>query len=174
MTLERRNEHLGHPIGVAVNFVYWPSRESIFMLKKGPDKYDAGRWGCPGGKQEYGESLKEAAWREGREECGPGFSPANLRYLGIVAIAQDVVEAIQKHYLCVIHMFAVHEGCDPGLFNAEPGNHADVGWFPLTALPPNVTSAFREVAAAMTRPIGLGLAHPDVRRQAWGYAETEA
>ena len=41
----------------------------ILLIKRGkPPQY--GRWMVPGGRLEWGETLEEAAIREGREETG--------------------------------------------------------------------------------------------------------
>jgi ADP-ribose pyrophosphatase YjhB (NUDIX family) len=166
-------ERTDYPRGSAVAFVYWPDWCSILLVRKKEHKHEGGRWGCPGGKQEFGESSVAAAWREGREETGGDFNSDNLQYRGIVAVAEDHVPEIHKHYLSIIHMFEVRPRRNPHMINAEPGNHSSVEWFPLTAIPPNVTTAFRKVAVAMTQYIGQSLIHPDVVNKPWGFAEQD-
>jgi ADP-ribose pyrophosphatase YjhB (NUDIX family) len=132
-----------YPAGAVCCLVHWPGRDWIALLKKRPHKHEGGLWGCPGGKQEYRESTLAAAWRELREECGLGHN--DVRHRGVVGLCEDVVPEIEKHYLCVIHLFVVEDGRVPTLDNVEPEHHSEVGWFPVGRLPRNVTSGFRAV-----------------------------
>lgn len=62
MTIESERPLVG--VGVAI-----VDEGSILLIQRGHDP-GKGLWAVPGGKVEYGESLREAARREAREETG--------------------------------------------------------------------------------------------------------
>lgn len=164
----------GYPQAAVCCIVYWPKEDAILLVKKADHKYDGGLWGCPGGKQEYSESSVTAAWRELGEECGAGMVGGAVEYVGLVAVVEDVIPVIRKHYVCNIHLFQVVEGCYPIATNAESQHHAAVGWAKVRAIPPNVTSAFRKVAEAVTRKIGPVLLPAALRDRPWMFDTKEA
>lgn len=55
------------PVPAAVGVVF---REGRVLLVRRSHKPDAGKWGFPGGKIEWGESLEQATERELMEETG--------------------------------------------------------------------------------------------------------
>lgn len=159
-------ERIVYPQAAVCNLIYWPERDSFLLIKKADHKFEGGRWGCLGGKQEYYETTSAAAWREGREEGGPGLNEQTLHHHGVVGVVDDIIRDIQKHYLTAIHHFTVRQGRTPDVSNAEPENHADIRWFPTMALPRNVTTGFRAVVQEVDRIVYLQLRLPSrlVRR----------
>ncbi len=150
----------GYPVGAVCNVVYWPERDAILLIKKQPHKFDGNKWGCTGGKQEFGETSEAAAWREMREEGGPWLNPDNLAYSGIVGVEDDIIPEIRKHYICAFHLFLVRPGLTPSVVNAEPEHHSAIRFFSTGYLPGNCTRAFRKVVAKLHRDGGLST--PDV------------
>ena len=53
---------------VAVGVVVKRGREVLLVRRL--NEPSRGRWSLPGGVVELGETVREAAWREVREECG--------------------------------------------------------------------------------------------------------
>jgi 8-oxo-dGTP pyrophosphatase MutT (NUDIX family) len=157
----------GYPVGAVCCLVHDRSRGSLLYVKKLPHKYDGDRWGCLGGKQEFGESTSEAAWRELGEEGGPGLSRRTLIHYGLIGVVEDVIEPIGKHYLCMIHLFLVRENCNVVAVNNEPENHADVAWFPADSPPSPVTGAFESISSALLCGGHLATVPADVRAAMW-------
>jgi 8-oxo-dGTP diphosphatase len=134
------------PRGAVCNLVWRPADRRILLIKKRPHKFEGGLWGCPGGKQEYGETSGDAARRELGEECGSGLADASAWY-GPVAVVDDVEPEIAKHYITVVHFFIAPEGAVAQ--NAEPEHHEAVGWFPPVALPLNGARSFNRIVIEM-------------------------
>lgn len=102
-------------------------RDGHVLLVRRRNRPNAGLWGFPGGKIEYGEAVLAAAERELREETG---------VTGRARYAFDAVDVIGAgspagyHYLLVAVLVDWVEG--------EPRADDDVdetAWFPLDALP---------------------------------------
>ena len=89
-----------------------------------------GEWSLPGGAQETGETVFEAARREVREETG-----LTIEILGLV----DVVDSIHRdedgrvrYHYTLVDVFARAAGGGP----AAAGDAAEAAWFDLDRLPP--------------------------------------
>lgn len=73
--------------------------DRVLLIQRGKPP-NIGLWGLPGGAVELGESLRDAAVREVREECGIAI------VLGAVCEAVDIVtrdaeNRVQYHYVVV-------------------------------------------------------------------------
>tara|TARA_R110002073_G_scaffold4321_5_gene28535 strand:+ start:515 stop:970 length:456 start_codon:yes stop_codon:yes gene_type:complete len=71
-----------HPVPGA-GIVVWRGDE-VLLIRRGKPPY-TGEWSIPGGKVEYGETVREAALRELMEETG-----TTARIVGLI----DVIDAI--------------------------------------------------------------------------------
>ena len=92
-----------------------------------------GQWSIPGGKQEVGETWRETATREVREETG-----VEIDVLGIV----DVVDAIAAHWI----------GGEP----VAGGDAAHAEWWPLDRL--DELSLWSETVRIITEAAALATA----------------
>lgn len=83
---------------VGVGVVVWRG-DKVLLIKRGqaPRK---GEWGLPGGKQELGETIMQAAVREVREETGLDIAPLGI-ITAIDAITRDRQKKIEYHYTVV-------------------------------------------------------------------------
>jgi len=85
----------------------------------------AGEWSIPGGMLEIGETVREAAIREAKEETGLDVEAGEL--LGVFdRVLRDPEGRVQYHYvlidfLCNVTGGELHAGCDA----------ADAQWFTL-------------------------------------------
>lgn len=96
--------------------------------------YEPGTWNCPGGKQEYEETIEAAAIREVKEET-------NLDISEVIPFgASDDVEG-EKHFVN-IHLIA--KDYKGELKVMEPDKIDKWEWFSLDKLPDNLYSSFRE------------------------------
>ena len=115
-------------IGVGVGAVIVRDGRILLLLrKKYPEK---GCWSIPGGKVEFGETVEEALLREVKEEIG-----VEARIVSSLGVTNHILRSEGIHF--VAPRFLVSIAGNPK--NMEPSCHADMRWFPLDALPENVT-----------------------------------
>ncbi|MCF8474121.1 MAG: NUDIX hydrolase [Emcibacter sp.] len=122
-TIER--EYPTRPyIGVGVVVI---KEDSVLLIKRSkPPKPDS--WSIPGGMQEIGETVIEAACREVMEETA--ITIQNLSFLDIIDyIDQDENNAIRHHYTLVDYGAYYHSG------TLNAGDDArDAKWVPIDKL----------------------------------------
>jgi len=120
--------HQTHP-RVAVDAVLFTISDDtlqtlLVKIKKGPF---VGRWAFPGGLVQVGESLDAAARRELYEKTG-----VQDLYLEQLYTFGDAQRDPTAHTVAVAY-FALVPHLDQALHSGE--KYADVGWFPVRALP---------------------------------------
>lgn len=95
----------------------------VLLVKRGKEPR-AGQWSIPGGRQQLGETLEEAARREVLEETG--LAIRDLRLLEVLdSITQDGSGRIEYHYSLIDFSAEWHAG------EAAPGSDAlEVCWVP--------------------------------------------
>lgn len=112
----------GPVVGVGV-VVLKPSREGprVLLIQRGKAPR-AGSWSIPGGRQELGETLKDAARREVREETGVAL--AELVFLDVVdSMTRDKDGKLLHHYSLVDYL-GVWQSGDP----RAASDAADARW----------------------------------------------
>jgi len=97
-----------------------------------PEKADSllhgeGSWTLPGGKLDFGEKLKDCAYREVLEENGIKIAKDKLE---IFSISDDIVE--DAHFVSIGFICKEFEGVPKVL---EPDEITEWKWFPLDNLP---------------------------------------
>ena len=112
-------------IGVGVVVL---KEDLVLLIRRGkPPK--AGEWSLPGGSQHVGETVRETASREVREETGVEIR--ELIFLEVIdAIIPDREGRVQFHYT-LIDFVAQWESGEP---NADDDAEHAV-WVPLSSLP---------------------------------------
>lgn len=140
-----------HPVP-AVLAVVLRGTEVLLVRRANPP--DAGKWGFPGGRMDWGETLAEATLRELREETG-----LTARY-GEVITALDVLTgppaAREFHYVLIASR------CD--WLGGEPvaaDDALEARWIALDALPAMTAELSRDVAALARR---AALSYPSSAR----------
>ncbi len=73
--------------------------DTVLLVRRGTAPRQ-GEWSLPGGAQELGETLREAASREVREETGLEVTPSTLLD-AVDAITRDAGGRVQYHYTLV-------------------------------------------------------------------------
>lgn len=114
-----------YPARPIVGVLAMVQRGERFLLVRRGRQPNLGFWGFPGGVQELGETVIEAALRELGEETG--VAAADPRVLTAVdAIEHDAEGRVRYHY----SLIAVHLAWRAG--EGEPADDADaLGWFRL-------------------------------------------
>jgi 8-oxo-dGTP diphosphatase len=111
---------------VAVGVVVWRDDRVLLVRRGKPPRQ--GLWGLPGGGQELGETVYEAAAREVREETGLTVEP--LVVLTVAdSITRDDVERIRFHYT-LIEIEAEWRAGEP----VAGDDAADAAWFPFAEI----------------------------------------
>ncbi|PVE26413.1 ADP-ribose pyrophosphatase [Microvirga sp. KLBC 81] len=104
--------------------------EGQALLVRRANPPDAGLWGFPGGKIEFGETVAEAATRELLEETGiEGEAQGVITALDILVPSED--GSIRQHYILIAVRCRWISG------DAIAGDDAlEAGWFPIADLDP--------------------------------------
>jgi 8-oxo-dGTP diphosphatase len=116
-------------------------RDGKLLLVRRLTEPEAGCWGLPGGKVDPFETMGQAVRREIREELGILVEDTTL-----LCLVELIDRAAGEHWVAPVYRVATFTG-EPE--NREPAKHADVGWFPLDALPGELTVAARHAATAL-------------------------
>lgn len=93
---------------------------------------EAGAWGPPGGKIDFGEPAEAAVVREIAEELGIGIALA-----GLACIAETIERGDGRHWVAPVYHARIVAG-SPKLM--EPDKHGGWGWFAIESLPDALTS----------------------------------
>lgn len=94
---------------------------------------EAGAWGLPGGKIDFGEPAADTARREIAEELG-----IEIEILGLACIAETINAGDGRHWIAPVYDARIVSGT-PSIL--EPEKHGAWGWFALDALPSSLTEA---------------------------------
>jgi ADP-ribose pyrophosphatase len=114
---------------------------------------EAGWWSIVGGKLDYLETLEACAVREAREEIG-----VDVRIDALLCVTDHLLPQENQHWVSPAYLGRVSGGQAK---NCEPQKTRDVRWFPLQALPPNLTMTARNAIYAYTqRHAPSARAHP--------------
>jgi ADP-ribose pyrophosphatase YjhB (NUDIX family) len=94
---------------------------------------EAGAWGLPGGKIDFGETAMQTARREIAEELG-----LEIEILGLACIAETIDCGDGRHWIAPVYSARIVAGTPRVL---EPEKHGGWGWFRTDELPAPLTNA---------------------------------
>lgn len=109
------------------------------LLVKRVKPPEAGHWGVPGGKLDWGEAARTCAEREIHEELGVRITAGR-----VLAVTDMVAE--DYHWVAITYAAESFEG-QPAIQEAHALH--DWGWFAFDALPVPLTAATRDAVAAL-------------------------
>jgi 8-oxo-dGTP diphosphatase len=127
-------------VGVGVLLVDDRSRVLLTLRILPPE---AGCWSIVGGKLDYLESLEQCAVREAREEVG-----VDIAIHSLLCVTEHRLPLEHQHWISPAFLAQVLRGTP---INCEPEKTQEVCWFPLDALPPNLTMTARNAIEAYKR-----------------------
>ena len=102
-------------------------RDRICVIRRDATGFLDGHYTLPGGVVEEGETLREAACREAREEAGVELTSEGLRHVHVLHSRNDG-ESWFGH-------FFIAEGWSGTPRIAEAHKHSDMKWVPIDRLP---------------------------------------
>ena len=127
-------------VGVGVLIVDDFARALLTLRCRPPE---AGAWSIVGGRVEFGERLADCAVRESLEEAGVVIAVRQL-----LCVTDHIVPDEHEHWVAPAFLARIVAG-EPR--NREPDKAAELRWFPLTALPTNLTITARNAIEALKR-----------------------
>ena len=96
--------------------------QKVLLIKRGKEPYK-GHWSLPGGTQEFGETLKECAKRELKEETG--LDAGELKFAATRDRIQKNEGGNPKHHFVLTTYIARSFSGEP----AANDDAIDIGWF---------------------------------------------
>ncbi|MEO1408208.1 MAG: NUDIX domain-containing protein [Pseudomonadota bacterium] len=104
---------------------------------------EAGCWGLPGGKIDFGEPAETAVVREIAEELGIDIELTDLACLTEMVESDD-----GRHWVSPVYEAKIVSG-EPRIL--EPEKHGGWGWYALDALPDKLTTPTMQYLASRQR-----------------------
>ncbi len=134
-------------------------RRLLLVRRRNPP--DAGLWGCPGGKIEGGETIKQAAARELQEETGLLARPLQL-LMPFEVIRRDAEGQLLGHFILLPVLCQWLSGTPTAASDA-----LDAAWFEIDGLAQRRSSLSEHVPALAQEALAQeALAH-EVPVQEW-------
>jgi 8-oxo-dGTP diphosphatase len=119
-------EYPEHPL-IGVGVVIWRD-DRVLLIRRGQPPRER-EWSLPGGRQELGETVAEAARREAREETGLEIAVRDVVAV-VDLIERDAEQRVQFHYT-LIDVLAEWQAGDA----AAADDAAAIAWATIEELP---------------------------------------
>ena len=115
-------------IGVGVGAFILNDKGEVLLMRRGPNsKNEIGFWSFPGGKVEFGETLRETVMREALEETG-----VEIELDGQLPAIDHIIPGEGQHWVTNIFPARIAKGI-PKIMEPEKCDRME--WFPLDAMP---------------------------------------
>ncbi|MGA8943995.1 MAG: NUDIX domain-containing protein [Thermoactinomyces sp.] len=119
-------ERFTAPVTIHLFFV---QNDRILLLRRCNTGYEDGNYSVVAGHLDGGETIKQAAVREAREEAGVGLKEEDIEIAGVMHRKADDER---------VDFFAVVTKWEGKIQNMEPHKCDDLRFFPLNELPANI------------------------------------
>ncbi len=111
----------------------------ILLLRRANTGYRDGQYSMVAGHHEQGETLRQTAIREAKEEADVTIAPEDLTFK-VLAHKREESERLAVFFLATKWTGEIK--------NMEPEKCDDLSWFPLDALPDNMVPYVRDAIEA--------------------------
>ncbi|HLD62904.1 MAG TPA: NUDIX domain-containing protein [Candidatus Norongarragalinales archaeon] len=122
------DEDVRKPLAIVLAAIMF-EKKLLLLKREREGKTFFGHWGFPGGKVKFGETLKDAAVREAREETGLECEFVALRGISSEIIKPQAEWKEEQHYLLFICQLK------PKHLQLTRSIEGQVEWFELDKLP---------------------------------------
>lgn len=116
----------------------------VFLLQRAKHRTLGGYWAVPGGHIQPGESLKQAAIRETKEEVGVTIVPAELKLLSVVN------NRFPSESADWVYCFFITSTWDGEPNNREPEKCSAADWFSIKRLPEPIMPYLSKAIESLT------------------------
>lgn len=111
-------------IGVGIGAVLFNKEGKIFLSKRGQKaRNERGRWECPGGALEFGDSFENTIVREIKEEFG-----IDIEVVDQLATFNHLIPEENQHWVALCFICKLKSG-EPQIL--EPEKCEEIGWFTM-------------------------------------------
>jgi 8-oxo-dGTP diphosphatase len=121
--MENKRPHIG--VGIIVK------KGSKILLLKRKGSHGEGQWALPGGYLEFGETLRECAVREVKEETGLKIKERDLKFVSL-SEQLDYIKTDNTHCITAGFLVEYHGKRAPQI--KEPDKSSSMNWFKLNCL----------------------------------------
>lgn len=128
------------------SYIVFEKAGQILLIKRANTGYYDGSWSLPAGHFEEGETARDVAVREVKEEVGLAIFPGDL-VLAHISHRQSPIP--QKHER--MDLFFKVKNWEGEPINAEPHKHEEIKWFSLKKLPKNMVPEVQNAINNITK-----------------------
>lgn len=126
-------------IGVGIGAVIFNEEGKIFLAKRGKKaRNELGKWECPGGALEFGESFEKTIIREMKEEFD-----IDIEIVDQLTTFNHLIPKEKQHWVALAFICKIKKGAPKIL---EPNKCEEIGWFTLEEMkkmPLTIASTYR-------------------------------
>lgn len=93
-------------IGVGIGAVIINQEKKIFLAKRGENaQNERGKWECPGGTLEFGESFENTVRREIREEYD-----IEIKAVELLEVYNHIIPDEKQHWVALAYICVIEKG----------------------------------------------------------------